>query len=208
MSEASPALGAPDTWVAPLARALPALVLGLVITFSQDHSARLGLTGFGVFAVVTAAVLLASGLRADRSVRGLVLLQGIVTAVAGIAALVLPGGGLGYFVPVVSAWAIVTGALEAVNGIRFRRARATARDWLFTGVLTAMLGLVFLLVPQDYADSYAVADAADGTVSGVVTADILLVGILGAWAIILGVQLAIAAFSLRAPRPVSTKVSA
>ena len=53
MSEASPALGAPDTWVAPLARALPALVLGLVITFSQDHSARLGLTGFGVFAVVT-----------------------------------------------------------------------------------------------------------------------------------------------------------
>ena len=45
MSEASPALGAPDTWVAPLARALPALVLGLVITFSQDHSARLGLTG-------------------------------------------------------------------------------------------------------------------------------------------------------------------
>jgi uncharacterized membrane protein HdeD (DUF308 family) len=183
-------------------------VLGLVITFSQDHSARLGLTGFGVFAVVTASVLLASGLRADRSVRGLVLLQGIVTAVAGIAALVLPSGGLGYFVPVVSAWAIVTGALEAVNGIRFRRARAAARDWLFTGVLTAMLGLVFLLVPQDYADSYAVADTADGTVSGVVTADILLVGILGAWAIILGVQLAIAAFSLRAPRPVSTKVSA
>jgi uncharacterized membrane protein HdeD (DUF308 family) len=208
VSEASPALGAPDTWVAPLARALPALVLGLVITFSQDHSARLGLTGFGVFAVVTASVLLASGLRADRSVRGLVLLQGIVTAVAGIAALVLPSGGLGYFVPVVSAWAIVTGALEAVNGIRFRRARAAARDWLFTGVLTAMLGLVFLLVPQDYADSYAVADTADGTVSGVVTADILLVGILGAWAIILGVQLAIAAFSLRAPRPVSTKVSA
>lgn len=208
MSEASSALGAPDTWVAPLARALPALVLGLVITFSQDHSARLGLTGFGVFAVVMASVLLASGLRADRSVRGLVLLQGIVTAVAGIAALVLPSGGLGYFVPVVSAWAIVTGALEAVNGIRFRRARAAARDWLFTGVLTAMLGLVFLLVPQDYADRYAVADAADGTVSGVVTADILLVGILGAWAIILGVQLAIAAFSLRAPRPVSTKVSA
>jgi uncharacterized membrane protein HdeD (DUF308 family) len=207
VSEASPALGAPDTWVAPLARSLPALVLGLVITFSQDHSAALGLVAFGVFGIVTASVLLASALRADRSVRGLVLLQGIVTAVAGIAALVLPGG-IGYLVPLVSAWAIVTGALEAVNGVRFRRARPAARDWLFTGVLTAMLGLVFLLVPQDYADSYAVADAADRVVSGVVTADILLVGILGAWAIILGVQLAIAAFSLRAPRPVSTKVSA
>lgn len=208
MPEAPSPLGAPDTWVAPFARALPALVLGLVITFSQDHSATLGLVGFGVFAIVTASVLLASGLRADRSVRGIVLVQGVVTAVAGIAALVLPGGGIGYLVTVVSAWAIVAGALEAVNGIRFRRARLAARDWLFSGVLTAMLGLVFLLVPQDYADSYAVEGATGGTVAGTVTADILLVGILGAWAIILGVQLAIAAFSLRAPRPVSTKVNA
>ena len=61
-AEASPALGAPDTWVAPLARAVPALVLGLVITFSQDHSAAFGIVGFGAFAVVTSAVLLASGL--------------------------------------------------------------------------------------------------------------------------------------------------
>lgn len=207
MPEASPAFGAPDTWVAPLARALPALVLGLVITFSQDHSAAFGLAAFGVFAIVTASVLLASGLRADRSVRGLALLQGAVTAIAGIAALVLPGGGLGSFVLLVSAWAIVTGALEAVNGIRFRRTRAASRDWLFTGVLTAMLGLVFLLVPQDYADAYTVEGATGAAVSGTVTADILLVGVLGAWAIILGVQLAIAAFSLRATRPVATKVN-
>ena len=38
-----------------------------------------------------------------------------------------------------------------------------------------------------------------------VTADILLVGILGAWAVLVGVQLAIAAFTLRAPRPATTK---
>jgi len=82
-TEASPALGAPDHWVAPLARAVPALALGLVITFSPDHSARLGLVGFGVLAVVWAAVLFASALRADRAVRGLVVVQGAVTAVAG-----------------------------------------------------------------------------------------------------------------------------
>jgi uncharacterized membrane protein HdeD (DUF308 family) len=179
-------------------------VLGLVITFSQDHSAAFGLVGFGAFAIVTAAVLLASGLRADRGVRGLVLVQGVVTAVAGIAALLLPNGGVGYLVPVVSAWAILTGALEAVNGIRFRRARIAGRDWLVTGVLTAALGLVFLLVPQGYADAYSVEDKS-GVISGTVTADILLVGILGAWAIIVGVQLAIAAFTLRAPRPASAK---
>lgn len=204
-TEASPALGAPDTWVAPLARAVPALVLGLVITFSQDHSAPFGLVGFGVFAVVTAAVLLASGLRADRGARGLVLLQGVVTAVAGVAALVAPAGGLGYLVLVVSAWAIVAGALEAVNGIRFRRGRIAARDWLVTGVLTVLLGLAFLLVPQTFSDPYAIEDEGEVVFAGTVTAEILLVGILGAWAIIAGVQLAIAAGSLRVPRTASAK---
>lgn len=198
--EASPVLGAPDHWVAPLARAIPALAFGLVITFTQQHSAAFGLVAFGVFAIVTAAVLLASGLRGARPIRGLVLAQGAVTGVAGIAALLLPQRSVGYLVLVVSAWAIVTGALEAVNGIRFRRTRPAARDWLVTGVLTLLLGAIMLLVPEGYADAYAVED-----VSGVVTADILLVGIVGAWAIIVGVQLAIAAFSLRAPRPTSPK---
>jgi len=203
--EASVALGAPDTWVAPLARALPALALGLVITFTAEHSAGFGLICFGVFAVVTGAVLLASALRADRAIRGVVLAQGVVTALAGVAALVLRDGGFSALVAVVSGWAILAGALETVDGIRFRRARAAARDWLVTGVLTIVLGLVVLLVPQGYADPYAVDDK--GTViSGTVTADILLVGIIGAWAVLVGVQLAIAAVSLRTPRTASPKV--
>lgn len=199
-SDSTPILGAPDHWVAPLARALPALTFGLVVTFTQQHTAGFGLISFGVFAVVTAAVLLASGLRGSRPVRGLVIVQGVVTAVAGIAALLVPEHSVGYLVLVVSAWAIVTGALETVNGIRFRRSHPGGRDWLITGVLTLALGAVMLVVPEGYADPYAVDD-----VSGVVTADILLVGIVGAWAIIVGVQLAIEAFSLRAPRPASAK---
>ena len=205
MPDSSPALGAPDSWVAPLARALPALVLGIVITFSKDHSASFGLVAFGVFAVVTAAVLLASALRADRAVRGLALVQGLVTAVAGIVALVLPGGGVGYLVLVVSAWASLAGALETVNGTRFRRSRLAARDWLASGIITVMLGVAYLLVPQNYSDDYAVEDGAGGVFTGAVTADILLVGLLGAWAIIQGVQLAIAAITLRTSRPNSAK---
>jgi uncharacterized membrane protein HdeD (DUF308 family) len=206
-AEASSALGAPDNWVAPLARALPALVLGLLITFSQDHSSILGLISFGVFAVVTAAILLASALRADPGLRGTVLLQGIFTGIAGIAALVLPGGGIGYLVYVVSGWAIVAGAIETVNGIRYRKARLAARDWLLTGVLTLLLGLAFLLVPQGLAEGYGFEEKGE-EVSGVITADIVLVGILGAWAIVVGVQLVIAAITLRTPRNAPTEVTA
>lgn len=202
---ASPALGAPDHWVAPLARAVPALALGLFITFSPDHSAGLGLIGFGVLAIVWAAVLFASGLRADRAVRGLVLVQGVVTAVAGIAALVIPDRGLGTLVLVVSAWAIVAGALEAVNGIRFRRTRPVARDWVATGVLTVLLGLVVLLVPQGYEDPYAIEEKGEIVASGTVTADVLLVGLVGAWAVVVGVQLALAAISLRLARQAAQK---
>ncbi len=204
-TEASPAVGAPDSWVAPLARAVPALVLGVVITFSPDHSAGLGFVGFGVLAVLWAAVLLASGLRADRAIRGLVLVQGVVTAVAGVAALVIPERGVGTLVLVVSAWAVVAGALEAVNGIRFRRSRAVARDWIATGVLTVLLGLVFLLVPQGFADPYAVEEKGEIVFTGTVTTEVLLVGLLGAWAVIVGVQLVIAAVSLRLDRQRVTK---
>ncbi|TXK18938.1 DUF308 domain-containing protein [Homoserinibacter sp. GY 40078] len=206
-TDASPALGAPDNWVAPLARAVPALVLGLVITFSQDHTASFGLLAFGIFAVFTAAVLLASGLRADRAIRGPVLTQGIVTAVAGIAALLVPSAEHGYVVLIVSGWALVTGALETVNGLRFRRVRAAARDWLLTGALTLALGLVFLLVPSGFAEDYSVEDG-DRVISGVVTADVMLVGLLGAWAVLVGVQLAIATISLRSPRTAPQKAEA
>ena len=41
----------------------------------------------------------------------------------------------------------------------------------------------------------------------VITADIVLVGILGAWAIIVGVQLVIAAITLRTPRPAVTEAA-
>ncbi|QEO09026.1 DUF308 domain-containing protein [Protaetiibacter larvae] len=205
-AETSAALGAPDTWVAPLARAIPALVLGLVITFNADHSALFGLVGFGIFGIVTAAVLFASALRSDRAVRGILLVQAIVTALAGIAALVLPTGGVGYLVVVVSAWAIIAGALEFVNGIRFRRTRLAARDWLLTGALTALLGLAFLLVPQGFAQDYSITDK--GTVvSGTLTDSIILVGILGAWAVIVGVQLAIATLTLRPPRSAPVKAA-
>lgn len=204
---ATPALGAPDSWVAPLARAVPAIVLGVAITFSQDHSVTLGLTAFGLFGVVTAAVLLASAFRADRSIRGVAWMHGIVTAVAAISALVSPSHELGVFVLIVSAWAIVTGALETVNGIRFRRTRPAGRDWLASGVLTLALGLLFLILPQDFADDYGFEDKGV-VVSGTVTSDITLVGVLGAWAFILGALLAIAAISLRSSRPQPVEVDA
>ncbi|HEU0205994.1 MAG TPA: DUF308 domain-containing protein [Pseudolysinimonas sp.] len=186
-------------WVVPALRAIVALVVGFVITFTPAHSAGFGLVAFGLFAVVAGAIVAAGafGDRAERRSRGLFVLQGALTVVAGVAALVLPEGGVHYFVWVVSAWAIVTGALELVSGIRARGRTAAARDGVILGGLTLILAIAFLVVPPDYRQALGGIEQ----VSGELTASVVLVGMFGAWAIVAGVLLGIAAVSARGPRP-------
>jgi uncharacterized membrane protein HdeD (DUF308 family) len=198
---AATATGSPGlaAWVVPALRAIVALVVGFAITFTPAHSAAFGLVAFGLFAVVEGAVIAsgAFGDRAERRSRGLFVLQGALTVVAGVAALVLPEGGVHYFVWVVSAWAIVTGALELVSGIRARGRAAAARDWMILGGLTLILAIAFLVVPPDYTQTLGGIEQ----VSGELTASVVLVGMFGAWAIVAGVLLGIAAVSARSPRP-------
>jgi uncharacterized membrane protein HdeD (DUF308 family) len=185
-------------WAVPAARALVALIVGFAITFTPAHSAGFGLVAFGLFAVVEGAIVAAGALgdRSERRSRGLFVAQGIVTVVAGIAALVLPDGGVHYFVWVVSAWAVVTGALELVSGIRARGRVAAARDWMILGGLTLVLAVAFLVVPPDYSQALGGIEQ----IKGQLTASVVLVGMFGAWAIVAGVLLGIAAVSARNPR--------
>jgi uncharacterized membrane protein HdeD (DUF308 family) len=126
----------------------------------------------------------------------LVLTQGVVTVLAGVAALVLPEGGVHYFVFVVSAWAIVTGALELVSGIRARTRLPAARDWIILGGLTLILAIGFLLVPPDYSQTLGGIEQ----IKGQLTASVVLVGMFGAWAVVVGVLLGISAVSARGVR--------
>ncbi len=185
-------------WVIPALRALVALIVGFAITFTPAHSASFGLVAFGLFAVVEGAIVAAGafGDRTERRSRGLFAVQGALTVVAGIAALVLPGGGVHYLVWVVSAWAVVTGALELVSGIRARGRVAAARDWMILGGLTLILAIAFLVVPPDYSQALGGIQQ----IKGELTASVVLVGMFGAWAIIAGVLLGIGAVSARSPR--------
>lgn len=189
-------------WVIPALRALVALLVGFAITFTPAHSASFGLVAFGAFALLEGAIVLAGafGDRSERQARGLFLVQGLVTVAAGIAAIALPEGGVPYLVWIVSAWAIVTGGLELVSGIRARRRLAAARDWMILGGLTLILAIGFLLVPPDYTQTLGGIEKVEGQL----TASVVLVGMFGAWAIVVGVLLGIAAVSARTPRAART----
>jgi len=164
-------------WVVPVVRGLLALVPAAAITFSQNHSPAFGLLVFGVWATVAGLVVGALSMRlmADRGIRSLFIVTAVVTVVAGLLAVSVPGG-LPFLLYLVSVWAAVTGFVELYAGLRMRGRTASARDWIAAGGLTAVLAIVFLLLPPD-----------------AVTA----VGLLGGYLVILGVYLVIGGFSLK-----------
>lgn len=192
-------------WLIPALRAVVALAVGFAITFTPAHSAAFGLVSFGLFAVVAGAIVTAGafGDRTERRSRGLFVIQGILTVIAGIGALALPEGGVHYFVWVVSAWAVVTGALELVSGIRARARVSAARDWIILGGLTLILAIAFLVVPPDYSQALGGIEQ----IKGELTASVVLVGMFGAWAIVAGVLLGIAAVSAASPRSMARSAS-
>jgi uncharacterized membrane protein HdeD (DUF308 family) len=185
-------------WIAQLARGILSLALGLTITLTLDHTPAFGLVSFGVFAVLSGAVLLAAtlfGAYAGRWRPGFVV-QGAATFVAGVACLALPGGGVTYLALLLGSWAVVTGLLEGAGGILSRSRSLLARDWILVGALTVALGVVVLLLPTDVEQALVGEKGAAGTL----TSPVILIGVVGAWAILVGVLQAISAVTVRGSR--------
>lgn len=185
-------------WIAQLARGILALALGVTITLTLEHTPVFGLVTFGVFAVLSGGALLVGtifGAYAGRLRIGFVV-QGAATVAAGIVGLAAPGGGVALLAAVVGAWAVATGLLEGAAGILSRRLSPLARDWLIAGVLTVALGVVAFLLPPDFVQAFA---GERGT-SGTLTSSVILIGVIGAWAILVGVLQTISAVTVRAAR--------
>jgi uncharacterized membrane protein HdeD (DUF308 family) len=98
---------------------------------------------------------------------------------------------------------VIAGALELVSGLRQRGRAAGWGDAVAVGALTLVLGVVTLLLPPDIADAFA----GDKGVEGLLTSSIILVGLLGAWAILTGVLQAISAASPTFARRASTEAA-
>jgi uncharacterized membrane protein HdeD (DUF308 family) len=165
-------------YVVSFIRSVIALATGLAIAFTGGHSAQFGLIVFGVMAVVLSVSLgiAASLLESSSQTRGLHLWQSLVSLVVGALAIGLSGSGTVFLLWAIVLWAVLVGVAEAFAGWRLPAGAALRKDWLAQGLMTVTLALVVLSQP---ADSVAV------------------VGFVGAWAIILGVYLAIAGFSAR-----------
>lgn len=179
-----------------LARAGFAALAAVMITFSQDHSAELGLAVFSGFAIAQALVLLlAAWLVATSGTRWHYVLLGAISLVAGMASGIPTLRSATMFFVVLIVWAALSGLVELLAGIRSRRPGDSAgRDMMTVGIATLLLAVALLIIPQTYSVFYTVEND-----TFELTGIILGVGMFGAYAAIVAVYLAIAGFSPRRP---------
>lgn len=204
-----------------LARAAFAALAAVMITFSPDHSAAVGMAVFSGFAIATGLVLLLSvwlvypaGRRWQAGSLGAVtLLAGMIGGLASMRTV------SGFFV-IVIAWALVSGGLELLTGslgLRGRTERreiapgvadarppapvaprSESRDAVVAGAITLLLGAALLFVQPAYALDYTIEEAHQTfTLTGITIG----VGVFGGYAAIIAVYLGIAGFSPRTAEP-------
>jgi len=161
-----------------LTRSVSLLITGLIIAFTQNHTAQFGLVAFGILALVTSVSLgfLARGSAMTAQARALHMWQALVSLVVGALALGLSQAGTLLLPSAIVLWAVLVGVAEIFAGWRLPPGAGTRTDWMVQGAMTVVLALIVL---TQQADSVAV------------------VGFFGAWAIVLGVYLAIAGLSAR-----------
>lgn len=178
-----------------LARAALAAIAAIMITFSPDHSAAVGLSVFGGFTGATALVLvLAAILVHPKGQRWPSILLAAVTFLIGaVGSFPALRTDLTFFIAV-AAWAGITGLIELILGIRARGTEG-ARDAMTVGGLGVLLAVLLALVPIDYSLEYAV-EGNPFTLTGIVIG----VGLFGGYAAIVAVFLGIAGLAPNAKK--------
>jgi hypothetical protein len=158
-------------------RAALAFGLGVFITFSQSHSAQIGLITLGIFGLVTGL----SGALVVVIRRELSLLQELPMATLAtliglfsLLALGIEGTQYATFMALVAAWGLISGAFALYQARRAGRKEQSGRDFLISAVFGLLLGVLFLAVPLDIVSA---------------------VGFFGAYLALEGVHLGIAASS-------------
>jgi uncharacterized membrane protein HdeD (DUF308 family) len=160
-------------------RAIIFVAVGLFVTFTQSHSAATGLFALAVFGIGLAVANIPATIwdkRSYLSVESLPLT--LISLAAGLFAALIPqtdptAQSLA-FVNLVSGWAVVSGAIELYLANRSDFRTRAGKDGLITAVLGLAIGLLFLIAPLDIVSA---------------------VGFFGAYLVICGVHLGIAALT-------------
>jgi uncharacterized membrane protein HdeD (DUF308 family) len=166
-------------WWTFILRGVIAIAFGLLAFLAPGWGIAILVALFAAWALIDGVTNIFAGWRTRATDRNwwLAMLEGVVSIVAGVIALVLPGFAAEILVILIGAWAIVTGAFEIWSAIRLRE-KIRGEFWLgLAGVASIVFGVVLFLFP------------AAGALS--------LVWLIGAFSIVFGAFLVVLGWRLR-----------
>ncbi|MEU6740760.1 HdeD family acid-resistance protein [Streptosporangium sandarakinum] len=164
------------TWWVYLVRGACAILFGLLAILWPGITVFALVIVFGVYAIVNGVFALLGS--RERGSRTWMIAYGVLSVLAGVAALVWPGITALALLFLIAAWAVVVGVAEIMAGIRLRK--ATTGEWAFilSGVLAVLFGVLLFVWPAAGA--------------------LAVVWLIGTMAIVYGVALTALAFRVRA----------
>jgi uncharacterized membrane protein HdeD (DUF308 family) len=163
-------------WWALAIRGVAALLFALLTLLKPGITLAFLVLLFGVYALADGVFNLVAAFRSARHHWAL-LLEGIVSIVAGILAFLLPGLTTLALLYLIACWAIFTGILEIVTGFRLRK--VVANEWaaILLGIASLLFGILILFAPGPAA--------------------LAIVVWIGAYAMVFGIIMLVLAFRLR-----------
>jgi uncharacterized membrane protein HdeD (DUF308 family) len=137
-------------WWTFILRGVVAIAFGILAFLAPDWGLAVLVALFAAWALIDGVTGLWAGIRSRSTDRNwwLEVIEGVVSVVAGLVALVLPPGFVAeILVLLIAAWAIVTGVFEIWSAIRLRE-QVRGEFWLgLAGVASILFGVVLFLYP-------------------------------------------------------------
>jgi uncharacterized membrane protein HdeD (DUF308 family) len=166
-------------WWALALRGVVAVLFGLLTFFLPGITLISLVLLFGFYALLDGIFDIVSAIKAPGHHWPLIL-EGIVGIIAGILTFLWPGITAMVLLYLIGFWAIFTGVLEIVAGVRLREVIANELMLIFMGVISILFGLFIIIFPGAGA--------------------LAIVFWIGAYAVVFGIMLIAFAFRLRSLR--------
>lgn len=136
-----------DHWWAFALRGVAAVIFGILAFIWPGVTLAVLVLLWGVYALVDGVLDLIGAFRTGHDHRWLLIIEGIVGILAGIAAFAWPGLTALVLLYIIAAWALITGVLEIIAAIRLRQVIDNEWFMILSGIASIIFGIVLLVAP-------------------------------------------------------------
>ncbi len=132
-------------WVVAL-RGLAAIIFGVLAFILPGPTLAVLIVLYGAYAIVDGVLALYAAVRSGDN-RWTFVIEGVIGIAAGLVAFVWPGITALALLFVIAAWAMLTGIMEVIAGVRLRRAIDNEWMLIIAGLLSVVFGILLIAQP-------------------------------------------------------------